>query len=321
MEKVIAVVVTFNRQQLLSECINALRNQTRQPDAILVVNNGSTDTTEHWLTSQSDIQFISQGNSGSAGGFHTAIQQAYKDGYTWIWCMDDDGYPKEDALEELLKADDGTMRLLNCAVLDKDDQSSFVWKTADYKKHSEVNEAIIEGVAHPFNGTLLHRNIIERVGLPQAKFFLWGDETEYFYRITKINNIKPCTVTKSVHYHPATRFTLKGDWDYASGWKMYYYVRNRFPVLVAKSNSKIIGVLSYVCFLVAFTGVILLFQKTNKLRKLGFMIVSFKDALKGNFSLTPDKVLQQLAHTMQYSHPIKGLLKGVFGNTHWQPTS
>ena len=45
MEKVIAVVVTYNRQKLLSECITALRNQTRKPDAILVVNNGSTDDT------------------------------------------------------------------------------------------------------------------------------------------------------------------------------------------------------------------------------------------------------------------------------------
>ena len=49
MDKVIAVVVTYNRQQLLSECIDALRNQTRKLDKILVVNNCSTDNTERWL--------------------------------------------------------------------------------------------------------------------------------------------------------------------------------------------------------------------------------------------------------------------------------
>lgn len=321
MEKVIAVVVTYNRQQLLSECIHALRSQTRQPDTILVVNNGSTDNTEAWLTSQKDIEFISQDNTGSAGGFHTAIQYAFKNGYTWTWCMDDDGYPKENALEELLKADNGEMCLLNCAVLDKEDKSSFVWNTASYKKHSDVKEDIIEGIAHPFNGTLLHRKIIERVGMPKASFFLWGDETEYYYRITKINNIKPCTVTNSIHYHPATRFTVKGDWDHSTGWKMYYYVRNRFPVLKAKFNSKAIGLMAYACFLVAFAGVIIVFQKTNKLRKLGFMFVSFKDALAGNFDITPPMVLSRLKNSMQYSSPVKGMILGALGTYNMQASS
>ena len=62
MEKVIAVVVTYNRQALLSECIAALRNQTHKPDAILVVNNGSTDNTEQWLNQQTDIIAINQKN-------------------------------------------------------------------------------------------------------------------------------------------------------------------------------------------------------------------------------------------------------------------
>ncbi|RYD78583.1 MAG: glycosyltransferase, partial [Sphingobacteriales bacterium] len=102
MEKVIAVVVSYNRQQLLSECITALRNQSQKPDAILVVNNGSTDNTEEWLKDQPDVQFITQKNLGSSGGFNTGISWAYKNGYSWIWCMDDDGYPKEDALENIL---------------------------------------------------------------------------------------------------------------------------------------------------------------------------------------------------------------------------
>ena len=101
MKKAIAVVVSYNRQKLLSECITALRNQTHKLDAILVVNNGSTDNTEQWLQQQPDVFFITQKNVGSSGGFNTGISWAYKHGYSWIWCMDDDGYPKEDALEKL----------------------------------------------------------------------------------------------------------------------------------------------------------------------------------------------------------------------------
>ena len=90
MDKVIAVVVTYNRRQLLSECIDALRRQTRKVDAIFVVNNGSTDDTEEWLQAQPDVDFVTQQNLGGAGGFARAIQTGYVRGYQWIWCMDDD---------------------------------------------------------------------------------------------------------------------------------------------------------------------------------------------------------------------------------------
>ena len=84
MEKVIAVVVTYNRQVLLTECIEALRSQTRTIDKILVINNGSNDNTENWLSRQKDIEFFTQNNIGSGGGFNKGIQLAYEKGYDWI---------------------------------------------------------------------------------------------------------------------------------------------------------------------------------------------------------------------------------------------
>ena len=301
MEKVIAVVVTYNRQALLSECIAALRKQSRPLDSILVINNGSTDTTEEWLKQQSDVFFISQNNVGSSGGFSTGINWAYQHGYSWIWCMDDDGYPKEDALENLLAADNGTLRLMNCAVIDKKDKRSFVWKTQQYKTLDEVDCKIIDGIGHPFNGTMLHRRIIERVGVPQPKFFLWGDETEYYYRIVKRNDIPVCTVSDSIHYHPATAFSIKQDWEFTTGWKMYYYVRNRFHIHQVKFNNKALAMLHYSCFLMAFAGIILLFQKTDKMKKLGFLFWPAADAISNNFSATPSVILSKLQTKTTYS--------------------
>jgi rhamnopyranosyl-N-acetylglucosaminyl-diphospho-decaprenol beta-1,3/1,4-galactofuranosyltransferase len=295
MEKVIAVVVTYNRVTLLSECITALRNQTRKPDAILIVNNGSTDTTEQWLQQQPDIHFINQKNVGSSGGFSSGINWAYKNGYSWIWCMDDDGYPKEDALDNLLQADDGTLRLYNCAVVNKENKKDFVGKTADYKTIDDVKENIIKGIGHPFNGTMLHRRIVERVGVPQPKFFLWGDETEYYYRIIKQNEIPVCTVASSIHYHPASAFTYKQDWDYKSTWKMYFYVRNRLFIHKAKFSNKAVALINYCCFLAAFAGIVMVYQKTNKLKKLGFIMWPAVDAFKNNFSATPPLILAKLA--------------------------
>ncbi|HMJ48530.1 MAG TPA: glycosyltransferase family 2 protein [Ferruginibacter sp.] len=294
MEKAIAVVVSYNRAALLAECIKALRNQTIPPDAILVVNNGSTDNTENWLKQQKDIFFITQNNVGSSGGFNAGITWAYKHGYSWIWCMDDDGYPKEDALEILLQNEPAERSLLNCAVINKEDKKSFVWKTGKYKTIDEVNEAMIPNIGHPFNGTLIHRSIIEKVGTPNHRLFLWGDETEYYYRIIKTYNIPVYTVAKSIHYHPATAFSYKLDWDFPTSWKMYYYVRNRFVIHKAKFSNKGFALLNYVCFIAAFAGIILVYQKTNKLKKLNFIIWPVADAFRNNYDATPPVILNRL---------------------------
>jgi rhamnopyranosyl-N-acetylglucosaminyl-diphospho-decaprenol beta-1,3/1,4-galactofuranosyltransferase len=294
MEKVIAVVVTYNRLALLRECIEALRTQTRRPDAILVVNNGSTDNTQQWLQDQTDIISVNQQNIGGAGGFNTAIEKGYRMGYEWIWCMDDDGAPKEDALEKLLSVEHHELKLLNCAVINKEDKKSFVWNTGGHKTLEDVPGKIIEGIGHPFNGTFINRRIVERVGTPKAQFFLWGDETEYYYRIVRQNKIPVCTVADSIHYHPAASFSFKQDWDYKSAWKMYYYIRNRFFIHKAKFNLKIIALINYCCFLAAMAGLILLFQKTNKLKKLNFILWPATDAFVNNFTATPGLILEKL---------------------------
>jgi len=297
MEKVIAVVVSFNRRTLLSECIEALRNQTRKPDAILVVNNGSTDDTSKWLSKQKDILSITQENTGSAGGFYTGISKALKEGFAWIWCMDDDGYPHPDALKNLLLHEPlGERALLNCAVINKEDKKSFVWKTSTYKTINEVKETRISGIGHPFNGTLIHRSIVEKLGVPRRSLFLWGDESEYYYRITKQHSYPVYTIPSSIHYHPAAAFSYRKDWDHHHAWKMYYYLRNRLHIHRAKFKLKAVAYFNYTCFLIAFVGVILVFQKTDKLKKLGFILWPARDAFSNDFSATPAVILDRLSH-------------------------
>jgi rhamnopyranosyl-N-acetylglucosaminyl-diphospho-decaprenol beta-1,3/1,4-galactofuranosyltransferase len=301
METVIAVVVTYNRQKLLAECVNALRNQTRPIDKILIVNNGSTDNTEAWLQQQKDLEFVTQKNIGSAGGFNTGIKLAYEKSYDWVWLMDDDGFPKEDALANLLEHTGEKLCLRNCAVINKEDRKSFVWKTGNYKTIDEVNEEIIQNFAHPFNGTLLHKELIKKVGLPKKELFIWGDETEYYHRIITKYKVPFYTKTNSIHYHPASAYSYKNDWDYKSNWKMYYYVRNRFHILKTRYSGKPATALAmYIIFLISFSGVILVYQKSNKLKKINFMMWPVIDALKNNCETTPSLILQRLSANRQH---------------------
>lgn len=68
-KKVAAIVVTFNRITLLKECIEALRKQSYADFSIIVVDNGSTDGTNLWLSEQGDLIVVKQENLGGAGGF------------------------------------------------------------------------------------------------------------------------------------------------------------------------------------------------------------------------------------------------------------
>ena len=107
--KITAVVVTYNRLELLKksiECLHAALEQVQSENIechICVINNGSTDGTHEWLDGQTDLKVIHQDNVGGSGGFYTGIKKAYEEGADWIWCMDDDVFPKQYCLLSLLE--------------------------------------------------------------------------------------------------------------------------------------------------------------------------------------------------------------------------
>ena len=101
--RVAAVVVTYNRVQMLRQCLAALRAQSAPCD-VLVVDNASTDDTaavvQQLRQSDSTVYYRSTGaNLGGAGGFNFGMRWAVEAGYRFVWVMDDDCFPKPDALE------------------------------------------------------------------------------------------------------------------------------------------------------------------------------------------------------------------------------
>lgn len=214
--KIAAVVVTFNRLELLKRSIDALRAQTRPLDEIIVVNNGSSDGTLDWLQSQEDIFVVTQENTGSAGGQHTGFKTAYDRGNDWIWCMDDDGFASPNCLEELSKH----IHLgdfVNALVLQEDDDSQLSFGLVDAKGKTYVSVAelhqynpdgFFQDYANPFNGTLLSRKLLEGIGYPRKEFFIWGDEIEFLMR-AKRSPFKVVTNLNAIFYHPKPRFKYK----------------------------------------------------------------------------------------------------------------
>lgn len=185
-KKVVAVVVTYNRKELLAECIAALMEQSLSVD-IIVIDNASTDGTADMVKKiTGPVQYYNmQSNLGGAGGFNYGIKKAFEAGYEYIWMMDDDTIPSADALGELLKAAE---RLKDWGYL----VSRAQW--TDGKECVMNRPGIICGMEadkYPqtewatFVSILLNRETIMQVGLPVKDFFVWGDDREYTKRITR----------------------------------------------------------------------------------------------------------------------------------------
>ena len=110
MENVIAIIVTYNRKQLLEECLEAVLKQTVPVYKIILIDNASTDGTEMLFKNgerydlpQIEYHKMSE-NLGGSGGFYEGIKLCREDTYSWAWIMDDDTIPNADCLEKLLKA-------------------------------------------------------------------------------------------------------------------------------------------------------------------------------------------------------------------------
>ena len=108
MNKIAAVVVTFNRKELLCECIEAVLAQKKIAPDILIIDNHSTDGTKEtvadYMSGNDRILYFDTGsNLGGAGGFQYGIRKGVELGYDYLWLMDDDCIPRPGALAALLK--------------------------------------------------------------------------------------------------------------------------------------------------------------------------------------------------------------------------
>jgi GT2 family glycosyltransferase len=237
--KIIAVIVTYNRLELLKKCVNAVKEQTRKPDSIIVINNGSTDGTGEWLAEQSVFTYT-QKNEGGAGGFSSGINQAYSYGANWIWLMDDDTIPQVSALEELLLAlnkldpQHNKVGFLSSSVLWTDGNIHEMNRTYPLKdKKKLANLSLTSKAALPliqfgtFVSMLLSSKAVEKVGLPIKEFFIWSDDVEYSKRIID-SGLAGAAVKSSIAIHetPVNHISNVFKDSHTHIWKYKYGLRN-----------------------------------------------------------------------------------------------
>jgi GT2 family glycosyltransferase len=234
----VAVVVTWNRRDLLGEALAALRSQSHPLAALVVVDNASTDGTHDVLAAESGLDVVSlEQNTGGAGGFAVGIERALAHGPDLVWLLDDDTIPTSDAARGLVRTwqeyDDPERPGQRPAVL----ASKVVW--TDGRDHpmntprrkpgasrGEIASAEAVGAlpvrSASFVSIMCDAVVIRDRGLPLADYFLWNDDFEYSTRLIRDRVGLYCPDSVVVH-----KTKVYGSTDADPGERFFFEVRNK----------------------------------------------------------------------------------------------
>jgi GT2 family glycosyltransferase len=256
-ESVAIVIVTFNRADLLTLCLDGLAAQSHRPDAVYVVNNASEDHTHTVLEARTDLPLIaihSDENLGGAGGFHLGVKSAYEGGYDRIWLMDDDVVAAPDCLSVLLAQDAPALMAVR-----EDRSGTLVEKSAvsfDLRnplairpKRSSVESVYATRAAMPplvavenvaFEGFMVRRGVIDIIGLPDPSYFIFYDDVDFAIRTRRagfaILAVRDAVLVRQMD------FDQQHD---MKSWKGFYMYRNLFVIHFRYGESLLVRLKPY----------------------------------------------------------------------------
>lgn len=242
-DNVIAITVTYNRMNTLKKTINALINQSYELEKIIIVDNNSSEEHKNELKDLEKnndlIEVIWKNeNLGGAGGFYYGMKIALeKYNPDWYWLMDDDAYPTKMCLFNLLNKKNNLDNIGFLAPtiygLDNKKYQMYHHKLISDNKVDDITAVkryedlrdVVEIEANAFVGPLFSKKSVQALGLPDKGLFIYGDDTEYTYRISR--QFKGYLIKDAIINHqdpPLQGNTVIPE----SWWKEYYMFRNRF---------------------------------------------------------------------------------------------
>lgn len=231
-----AFVTTLDRPGLLTRTLELLQAQTRPPDHVLVVDNGSSSETRRVVSAfpATWIAYQDMGeNLGPAGAAAYAVDRLSGQRYDWIyWGDDDDPPPSSDTIERLLKiaattgSDTGAVGAVGA-----------MWDWARGQIRRVPDEALTGVISVDMVGggqqLILRREIVTNVGLPDSRLFFGFEELEYCLRIriagyrllVSGDLMREC---RAMHGHLdwTPPRPLCPQYPYDTIWRRYYATRN-----------------------------------------------------------------------------------------------
>lgn len=260
MATVCAVVLTFNRKELLKKCLNAIIGQTANCAQLIVVDNASHDGTSEML--QIDYPTVQlcrlSENVGAAGGFNLAMRLGVAVGAEFLWVMDDDVIADEVALQELLDSynyltanDQNPPFVISSArapqglatnVPDIDRSMN----SLRYRSWPQfLDQGIVPVQRATFVSILFPVATFAKYGFPIASMFIWGEDTEFTIRITKKEPGYFCGRSKVTHVR-ATAGSLDIRYERNPDRLEWYRHEIRNRVYICRRHGSVRSTLDYI---------------------------------------------------------------------------
>lgn len=237
-KKICAVIVTYNRLEVLKSSLAHVMAQTLKPSSIIVVDNNSTDGTVDYLKSiqgKDNIETVYTGaNIGYAGGIaHGMARGLQLDEFDYFWIMDDDSLPQSNTLNDLVE----TIKTTSFDILGLEG-SNYRYGVKQKIPFTAEKVQAVDFVL--IDGALVTAAAVKKVGFPNEKFFMMCEDYEYCKRLSK-NGFKVgllnMDLTKRLHLGGGGKFTK------ATLWRGYYHSRNH--LLIIREYFSVMGLAGY----------------------------------------------------------------------------
>ncbi|WP_207533781.1 glycosyltransferase [Desertivirga arenae] len=268
--KVCVVTVTYGDRWKFLEQVLKRALESEIVTNIVVVDNASVYSVEKHikdLGSDRIIVLTQPENLGSAGGYKKGLEYASSIECDFVFLLDDDNLPDRSCLENLLAKRKAVEKIedndaLYCMREDRkqhakiakgedpyrfylttDNFLGFNFLKIPYNQYKKLKDKILARSSKtlkeaakipyvPYGGLLLPKSLLQRIGFPDDRFFLYVDDTEYTYRITSkgysiwlIPSSKIIDIDKSVGIDYRAAWYRSRLLDLYS-FRTYYHVRN-----------------------------------------------------------------------------------------------
>jgi GT2 family glycosyltransferase len=276
-QKIAVVIVTFNRIEELKKTIMAVCNQNIAHNDIYVINNNSSDGTKEVLEMYyPEVNSIHlPENIASAGGFAKGMEVGYEKGYDWIWLFNDDSRPVKGTFESFIGyLQNGIvedMGFLKIANKNENNQAVLLyWNGVRKPQYVALSNSIVKTDLITFDGCLISRKVIEKVGYCDPLYFMGTYEFDY------------CLKAKDVGFGIYTlpngliEDDKLGGKDGTPPWRQYYNTRNHLWLAIHRKSFKTLR--GWLVRELKYTYSIVFFEDKKKTRLL-FKFRAFRDAI------------------------------------------
>lgn len=243
------IVPIYNAENYLNKCINSLINQTKQELEFILVNDGSTDSSEEIIKTYKDkrIKYFKNPNQGIGKTRNFGIEKATG---KYIMFLDSDDYLREDACQRLYdKAEEEKLDLVICNFYRLEDETNIreeilipKFKDTTLKENKDL---LLKVNLAPWNklykSTLLKKNkikFVENLKYEDAPFVI-----EAMDKANKIGQVTECLNYYIIHKNSETTVRDKKILDIIEIVDMirkYFSKRKEFTETVDKLSVRIL---------------------------------------------------------------------------------